>query len=246
MPPYSEKNTTFARQGTISTMTHPFTTRITAWVTTALMAFSAVAQPPEEPVRHWQVHFEASTYNTMDWGLELGLHYYPIKYVGVGAALGLGSNFNGGEKVIEMGNVMVKTDKMDHAAWFCTSIQLQSPALWRNHDGDLQLLVKADAGILFPFPTNSKVGYATIPNQPGTYVEPPKAYERNHGGESYFLYFKPGLALDIDRCQVWIGYSLSNMDAYSSVRNMSIMGHPIDFPRKRTMHGVTFGLGVRF
>lgn len=227
-------------------MSHHFSAKLATLLAFFLTAFGAIAQSSDEPVRHWQVHIEASTYNTLDWGLELGIHYYPVKYVGVGAALGLGSNFNGGEKVMEMGSAMVKTDKVDNAAWFSTGIQLQSPALWSNQDGDLQLKIKADAGISLPFPTNSKVGYVTIPNQPGTYVEPPKEYERNHGGESCYLYFKPAVALDIDRCQVWAGYSLSNMDAYSSVRNVTIMGHPLDLPRKKTMHGISLGFGFRF
>lgn len=210
------------------------------------LSLAANAQTSEEPMRHWQASIEVSTYNTLDWGLELGINYRPIKYVGVKASLGFASNFASGERSFNVGNLLVETDNVDNALWLNTGIQLQSPALWRNHDGNLQLSFKVDAGISLPFPTNSKVGYIAIPNQPGTYVEPPKEYEKNHGGIGCFFHLKPALALDIDRCQVWAGYTWSSMDVYSNVRNVVIMGHPLNLPRKRAMHGLTVGIGYRF
>lgn len=226
-------------------MKHHFIIRLTAWAI-VMMSLAANAQTGEDPMRHWQARIEASTYNTLDWGLELGINYYPIKYAGVGAGLGLASNFGNGQRSWAVGNMLVRTDDVDNALWFSAGIVLQSPALWRNHDGDLQLSVKADVGLSLPLPTNSKVGYIVIPNQPGTYAEPPKQYEQNHGGTGCFFYFKPALALDIDRCQVWAGYTWSNMDVYSSVRNVSIMGHSLNLPRKRAIHGLTVGFGYRF
>ena len=196
-------------------------------------------------MRHWQASIEASTYNTLDWGLELGIKYRPIKYVGVKASLGFASNFSSGERSFTVGNMLVKTDNVDNALWLSTGILLQSPALWRNHDGDLQLSLKADAGIRLPVPANNKLGYQVIPNATGTW-EGDWQYERNHGGKSCFLYFKPSVAYDVNRCQIWLGYLWSNMDPYSGVRNVTIMGHHLDFPRKRTMHGLSIGIGYRF
>lgn len=164
------------------------------------LSLAANAQTSEEPMSHWQASIEVSTYNTLDWGLELGINYRPIKYVGVKASLGLASNFASGERSFNVGNLLVETDNVDNALWLNTGIQLQSPALWRNHDGNLQLSFKVDAGISLPFPTNGKVGYIAIPNLPDTYVEAPKEYEKNHGGISCFFHVKPAVALDIDLC----------------------------------------------
>ena len=158
-------------------MKHHFKIRLTA-LAIGILSLAANAQTTEEPMRHWQASIEASTYNTLDWGLELGIKYRPIKYVGVKASLGFASNFSSGERSFTVGNMLVKTDNVDNALWLSTGIQLQSPALWRNHDGDLQLSLKVEAGISLPFPTNGKVGYITIPNQPGTYAEPPKEYQK--------------------------------------------------------------------
>lgn len=222
-----------------------FKIRLTA-LAIGILSLAANAQTSIGPLRHWQASIEASTYNTLDWGVELGINYRPIKYVGVKASLGLASNLTSGERSFSVGNMLVKTDNVDNALWLNTGIQLQSPALWRNADGDLQLSLKADAGISLPFPTNGKVGYIVIPNQPGTYVELPKEYEKNHGGIGCFFHVKPAVALDIDRCQVWTGYTWSNMDVYSNVRNVTIMGHLLNLPRKRTMHGLTVGIGYNF
>ena len=225
-------------------MKHHFKIRLTA-LAIGILSLAANAQTTEEPMRHWQASIEASTYNTLDWGLELGIKYRPIKYVGVKASLGFASNFSSGERSFTVGNMLVKTDNVDNALWLSTGILLQSPALWRNTDGDLQLSLKADAGIRLPVPANNKLGYQVIPNATGTW-EGDWQYERNHGGKSCFLYFKPSVAYDVNRCQIWLGYLWSNMDPYSGVRNVTIMGHHLDFPRKRTMHGLSIGIGYRF
>ena len=132
-----------------------FKIRLTA-LAIGILSLAANAQTSIGPLRHWQASIEASTYNTLDWGVELGINYRPIKYVGVKASLGLASNFISGERSFSVGNMLVKTDNVDNALWLNTGIQLQSPALWRNTDGDLQLSLKADAGISLPFPTNGK------------------------------------------------------------------------------------------
>ena len=134
-----------------------FKIRLTA-LAIGILSLAANAQTTEEPMPHWQASIEASTYNTLDWGFELGINYRPIKYVGVKASLGFASNFSSGERSFTVGNMLVKTDNVDNALWLNTGIQLQSPALWRNHDGDLQLSLKADAIISLPA--------SSISNQP--------------------------------------------------------------------------------
>ena len=228
-------------------MTHLFTTRITAWVTTALMAISAVAQSPDEPVRHWQGFVETSFQNTMDLSFEFGIKYFPVKFVGIGVGVGIGGDIGELQSTtFEVGDMRVIADDGLGVVWFDTGLQLQSPTLWRNGDGDVKLSLKADAGIRLPVPKNDKISYYIVPKAAGTWESGPTQYERNHGGESCFLYFKPAVVLDVNRCQVWLGYLLSNMDPYSGVRNVTIMGHPMAFPHRRTMHGLTLGVGIRF
>ena len=208
---------------------------------------AANAQAVDEPMRHWQGYIETSFQNTMNLGFEVGIKYYPIRYVGIGAGVGIGGDIGElGTITFEAGDMMVIADDGDGVVWFSTGLHLQSPALWRSSDGDGQLSLKADAGIRLPVPKNDKISYYVVPKAAGTWESGPMQYERNHGGASCFLCFKPALALDINRCQVWLGYLLSNMDPYSGVRNVTIMGHPMTFPHKKTMHGLTLGLGIRF
>ena len=210
-------------------------------------ALTAVSQSADEPVRHWQGFVETSFQNTMDLSFEFGIKYFPVKYVGIGVGVGIGGDIGELQSTtFEVGDMQVIANDGLGMAWFGTGLQLQSPALWRNSDGDIILSLKADAGVRLPVPTNDKISYYVVPKAAGTWESGPTQFERSHRGASCFLHFKPAVALDINRCQVWLGYLLSNMDPYSGVRNVTIMGHPLDFPRKRTMHGLTLGLGIRF
>ena len=211
-----------------------------------LTTLSAFTQE-NEPVRHWQGFMETSFHNTMDLSFEFGIKYFPVKYVGVGVGIGIGGDIGELQSTtFEVGDMQVIADDGLGVTWFGAGLQLQSPILWRNGDGDVKLSLKADAGIRLPFPKNDKISYYVVPKAAGTWESGPMQFERNHGGASCFLCFKPAVALDINRCQVWLGYLLSNMDPYSGVRNVTIMGHPMTFPHKKTMHGLTLGLGIHF
>lgn len=212
-----------------------------------LASVAAHAQSADQPMHHWQGYIETSFHNTMNLGFEVGLKYFPIRYIGIGAGVGIGGDIGEmGTITFDAGDMKVIADDGNGAAWFSTGLQLQSPALWRDSDGNSQLSLKADAGIRLPVPKNDKISYYVVPKAAGTWESGPMQFERNHGGASCFLYFKPAVALDINRCQIWLGYLWSNMDPYSGVRNVTIMGHPMTFPHKKTMHGLTFGLGIRF
>ncbi len=212
-----------------------------------LACVAANAQAVDEPMRHWQGYIETSFQNTMSLGFEVGIKYYPIRYVGIGAGVGIGGDIGElGTITFEAGDMMVIADDGNGVAWFSTGLQLQSPALWHSSDGDGGLSLKADVGIRLPVPANDKLGYRAIPNAAGTWDGSDWQYERSHGGKSCFLYFKPSVAYDIHRCQIWLGYLWSNMDPYSGVRNVTILGHHLDFPRKRPMNGLTIGFGYRF
>ena len=226
---------------------HHLTARLAALATMTWFALIAVSQTADEPVRHWQGFVETSFHNTMDLSFEFGIKYFPIKFVGVGVGIGIGGDIGELQSTtFEVGDMQVIADNGLGVTWFGTGLQLQSPILWRNGDGDVKLSLKADAGIRLPFPKNDKISYYVVPKAAGTWESGPMQFERNHGGASCFLYFKPAVALDINRCQIWLGYLWSNMDPYSGVRNVTIMGHHLDFPRKRTMHGLSIGIGYRF
>lgn len=46
--------------------------------------------------------------------------------------------------------------------------------------------------------------------------------------------------------QIWLGYTWSNMDAYSSVRKVVIDGMPLSLPKKKQMQGIHLGVGYKF
>jgi hypothetical protein len=167
--------------------------------------------------------------------------------VGIGAGVGFGGDIGELDEVtFEVGDMMVIADDGDDVTWFSAGLQLQSPVLLRIGGGESQLSLKADAGIRLPVPVDRRIGYSVVPNAPGTWEATTHRSERNRDGANCFLYFKPTVALDSHRCQMWVGYMWSNMDVYSGVRNVTVMGRHLDLPRRRPIHGLTLGFGYRF
>jgi|GEM_PF-57255 len=194
---------------------------------------------------HWQARLEAASYTTLDWGVELGLNYYPIEYVGVGASLSVGKNFLGDEKSLHTPTRVIETDDVNNFAWFRAGVQLKSPALWKNRDGSLAISLRLDAGITMPIPVNRNLGYYSTPNSHSAVLEE-RHFAKNSGGRALFFHAKPAVSLDVERWQFWLGYTISDFDAYSAVRNITIDGQPLPLNDKRFMNGFTLGIGFRF
>lgn len=211
----------------------------------ALMAYSTtVAQ--ENTFKHWQARVEASSYNTIDWGLEFGINYFPIQYVGVGVGLCTAGDFTSTGTSFTKNGMLYETNDLHDGVWFRAGIQLCSPYLWQSSDKEMRLSVKADVGITLPMPTNNNVKYKELPNSGGTYVNIQEQSVKNHGARACYFHVKPAVALDIDRWQVWVGYTFSDLDVYSGSRNVVIEGQKLDLPSRQYMHGGTIGIGYRF
>ncbi len=219
------------------------------WLTPGLISENCVAAAETTENmghRHWLGRVEVATYNALDWSVEWGVDYYPIRYAGVGLSMCAAGDFGGTGQSVSHGGMMCLTKNLNDELWLRCSLLLQSPALWRNADGSLRLTIKEDCGLTMPLPANKNVAYTMIPNQPGVYVNPATEYSKNSGGKPCFIHFKTSLALDLDRWQLWAGYTWSNLDAYSAVRKVRIGGVPLSLPAKRQMSGVHLGVGYRF
>ena len=217
---------------------------------TLLFCFSAnvqcFADEADEPTRHWMGRCELSTANVLDWGMEYGIDYYPIQYVGVGVSIYAAGDFGGTSRSFIHNDFFYQTENVNNELSLRTSLQLQSPAIWRKSDGSLTLFVKEDCGLTLPIPANQNLEYTMMPGSPATYLVSEKYHAKNVGGKSCFVHFKTSLALQSDRWLFWAGYTWSNFDAYSSVRHLSIAGIPLSLPAKKQMHAAHIGIGYKF
>ena len=196
--------------------------------------------------RHWMGRVEVASFNSLDWGVELGVDYRPIEYVGAGVSLCVAGDFGDTYDSFTHNGMFYKTEDLHNAVWLRCALQLQSPALWRNSDGSMRLCIKEDCGITLPVPANANVKYTVMPSAPGVYVTGDMFRAKNHGAKSCFYHFKTSLALDVNPWQIWLGYTWSNMDAYSSARNVVIDGTPLSLPKKKQLQGIHLGVGYKF
>ena len=119
-----------------------------------LFCFSAnvqcFADEADERTRHWMGRCELSTANVMDWGIEYGIDYYPIQYVGMGVSVYATGDFGGTSRSFIHNDFFYQTENVNNELSLRTSLQLQSPAIWRKSDGSLTLFVKEDCGLTLP------------------------------------------------------------------------------------------------
>ena len=209
-----------------------------------LSSIPCYGQVEEALKRHWQVKAETSFFNTLDAGMEYGITYFPIEYVGVGVSIGGAENFNGSKMVFwkevhEEAKIYFTEDLADNV-WFRCGVQLKSPSFWKSKNHKLALSFKLGAGITIPIPVNRTVTYHENSEFPFD------QQVNNHGGKAVFFHIKPAIALDLNRWQFWLGYTGSNLDIYSGVRNVKIDDEQIPLPDKKFMNGFTMGVGFRF
>lgn len=216
--------------------------------TSLLLALISVSMSAQETAANhkFQVRVEGATYNSMGWGIEGGINYYPIKYVGVGASICGAGDFTSTAKTFNHDGIMYSTGDLHNAVWFRCGVQLRSPDVWKNSDGSLRISIKEDCGITIPIPTNKNIEFTAVPDSPGTHVDPVVQHIKNTGATSAFFHTKTAVALDIERWQVWLGYTWSNMDVYSSSRNATTKILNQELPRPKNLSGVHIGLGYSF
>ena len=92
--------------------------------------------------RHWMGRVEVASFNSLDWGVELGVDYRPIEYVGAGVSLCVAGDFGDTHNSFTQNGMFYKTDNLHNAVWLRCALLLQSPALWRNSDGSMRLTIK--------------------------------------------------------------------------------------------------------
>ncbi|WP_407403494.1 hypothetical protein [Sodaliphilus sp.] len=201
-----------------------------------------------EPIRqkHWQAKLDVASYNSIDWEIECGINYFPIEYAGIGVSFsGLGDFGNTAKSFIHDGMVW-ETEDLHDAILFKCGAQLQSPVIWQKNDGSVRLRIKEDCGVTLPIPTNKNVKYTAVPNMSGIYVDPNVMYSKNNGATACFFHSRTSLVVELGDWSIWAGYTWSNLDVYSSVRNVKIDNVPLELPSKRQMHGVNIGAGYKF
>ena len=195
---------------------------------------------------HWKGRVELATYNTLNWGVEAGIDYYPIRYIGIGVSICGAGDFSSTGKSFFKDGMVWKTNDLHNAIWLRAGAQLVSPAIWKSSDSSMSITIKEEVGITMPVPTNKNVECTVVPNMTGIYADPSVQHFKNTDATCTFFHSKTSIAFNVRQWHAWLGYTWSNMDVFSSTRNILIGDQPLDIPSKRNLSGVHIGLGYSF
>lgn len=207
--------------------------------------FLSKAQDAPEKFNKFQAQVEVASFNTLNWGVECGISYFPVKYAGLKLSLCGAGDFSSTAKSFFREGMMYETNDLHNGLWFRSGIVVKSPNIWKSSDASMKLSVQEECGTTFPLPSNKRIECTSVPNMSGVYVDPPMTEVKNTGGKSVFFHSKTSVVLDVDRWQFSIGYIWSNMDVYSSTRNIA-NELALDIPRKKCLQGINVGFGYSF
>ena len=212
-----------------------------------VLASQTIIKAQEKPVESnkFLAQIEVSSYNTLNWGIECGVSYFPIKYVGLKLSMCGAGDFSSTAKSFFREGMMYETNDLHNGLWFRNGIVIKSPCIWKNSDASMKLAVQEECGTTLPLPSNKSIECTSVPNMSGIYVDPPMQEIKNQGGKTLFFHSKTSVVLDVNRCQFCLGYIWSNMDAYSSTRNVA-KELSLDLPRARNLQGIYAGFGYKF
>ena len=147
------------------------------------------------------------------WQLEGSYHWFPVRYVGVGASVGFWKQIGG--DVPATNDWSVREDSQNAMNLFVTpSLLFQTPALVKTEDVKIGLM--AEPGLMLNVPYDK----VYIERTHGTGI--PLEYDKvsSHKGAWPAFNFRVGAYSSFGRIGVALGYVWSNLDIYAIRRNM--------------------------
>ena len=169
------------------------------------------------------------------WQLEASYHWFPIRYVGIGASVGFWKQI-GNDYIPSAKGWRVREDSQNVMNGFVMpSLILQTPALVKTEDLSVGLM--AEPGMMFNIPYD-KV-YIEYTNDKGIPIADNKI--SYHDSSWLALNLRIGIYSKFDRISLTLGYVFTNLDVYAMRRNMQYDNVKLgDFYPKRKYHGGAF------
>lgn len=83
----------------------------------SLLGSKCYADDSADRNRHWVGRVEVASFNSLDWGVELGVDYRPIEYVGAGVSLCVAGDFGDTYDSFTHNGMFYKTEDLHNAVW---------------------------------------------------------------------------------------------------------------------------------
>lgn len=176
------------------------------------------------------------------WQLEASYHWFPVKYVGVGASVGLWRQigYDGAPSANEW-----RTDEGDRSlmnGFFMPSLLLRTPAIIRTEVVDIGLM--AEPGFMMNVP------YSRVDIEETDGVGYTTGYDHVscNRGRWYAFSLRTGVYASFDQIHLSAGYVYSDLDIYGMRRDMVYRGTRFDdfYPKRKRIGGAFLRISYSF
>lgn len=184
------------------------------FVTSANMSVFASDDAEGYAVKHHQAAMTGELTSATTWQLELSYHWFPIKYVGIGASVGCWKQIEYDQSPATNEWRLSEDSRSMSNLFFMPSIMLVSPAIIRTEYVDIGIM--AEPGFMM----NVAYDKVVIENTYGTVI--PQDYKEVscNNGKWYAFNFRIGVYAIFDPICISLGYAYSDLDIYAMRRNM--------------------------
>lgn len=203
---------------------------------------AAAATDENDAPTHHEVGLTGELTSGDTWQLEASYHWFPIKYVGVGASFGLWrqTGYDGLPATNEWR--INEDDSKVGNVFLMPSLLLKSPAIIKTADVSLGLM--AEPGFMMNMPS-AKVAIDKIE---GTNVYTNYDRVSSNSGRWCAFSLRIGAYAAFDNITISLGYAYSSLDIYGMRRNMVYNGTRFSdfYPKRKNMGGAFLRVAYSF
>lgn len=176
------------------------------------------------------------------WQLEVSYHWFPIKYVGVGASVGTWKQIDSDDGPWTTDWRLTEDSHNISNVFLMPSLLLVSPAIIKTEN--LQVGVMGQPGFMMNIPYNQ----ATIEITSAAGIPMDYKHVSNNNGRWYAFSLRIGVYVTLDRATISAGYAYSDLDIYSMRRNMRFENIRFDefYPKKKAIGGAFLSVACSF
>lgn len=200
----------------------------------------ASTEDTEERKQH-SVAITGELSSNTTWQLDASYHWFPLKYVGVGASIGMWKEIGCTDNP-STDNWRFSGDSRNVTnGFFMPSLQLLTPALIKNESVEIGLT--AEPGFMINIPYDKVWIEKTI-------VGVPEEYEKVSYSKGQWLafHFRAGIYASFGDIAMSLGYVYSNLDIYAMRRNMQYNNISFKdfYPKQNAVSGMYLQVSFSF
>lgn len=218
-----------------------------------LLIYSLSVYGQTEKRQLWKIQLEGALDNYSRWEVEPSVTFQPFKYAGIGVSFIFSESLDGihlnGVSADKKFRFELNDEKVLSTHLACRiAPQFYTPSWILGHDQEYALYLTFSPGITCSFPPPKHITLAYFPNSTGVWT--PHHYEEvtTSRAEPLSFQLKTSVSLEMEESLIIsLGYTLSNLDPYSGVRETVFDGNMLNLGKKRPFfHSLSIGIGWRF